>query len=325
MSKKINEAIFIELPNVLKRLIGGQKINTKYEANTLEVSERTFRDNFFKIIKPILGKDLNFDRSTNSWYLIKDAHINSTLVTPEEMVHIRKLEMLSEKYHKNFPKLKDIFTKYREMSSDAIYKKYAHEILDEKGLAKYKIIQQSILDNSVVFCTYKNKARIIHPLKIINLNGSWYVGVYEILENSPKEYKNFILTSIENIIVDSNRFKAYGKTIDRRLDSAVNAFFSIDKKEVQIVLEMDSRFIAYFRRKKISPNQKITRSTGDYWFLKLTVTDIHEILPTVQQFLPHIKVIEPKELQDEVIKNVQNYCLESSGNISCPKCHTNPV
>jgi predicted DNA-binding transcriptional regulator YafY len=41
--------------------------------------------------------------------------------------------------------------------------------------------------------------------------------------------------------------------------------------------------------------------------MEIYITDHMEIIPTIQRFLPYIKVIEPEDLREEVMKNVREY------------------
>ncbi|WP_333804912.1 WYL domain-containing protein [Sulfurospirillum sp.] len=299
------------LPKIIDKLLQEKSVNITTEAKKYNISERTLRDNFFKIVKPIFGNELKFTRKDNNWKLIKDHHINATFITSKELVYIQKLEILSKKYHAIFPEIKDIFDKYKDMSTDIIYKKQPHERLNKKGLIKYKKIEEAILNNTVVNCTYEGNIRKIQPLKIISLDGFWYVGVFKINENKSQEYRNYILTKIEDIESTAEQGEPVTKALNRKLETAINAFFKPTNNDIEIKLEMHSKYIEFFKRKTLSPTQKVYPSASDYWYLEITVTNLYEIIPTIQQFFPHIKVIEPQELQDEIVKNITSYLKES--------------
>ena len=44
-----------------------------------------------------------------------------------------------------------------------------------------------------------------------------------------------------------------------------------------------------------------------YTKLSITITDEMEIIPTIQQFLPYIKVLEPESLDKLIRQNLKNY------------------
>jgi predicted DNA-binding transcriptional regulator YafY len=49
------------------------------------------------------------------------------------------------------------------------------------------------------------------------------------------------------------------------------------------------------------------KEDDDYDRLTITITDEREIIPTIQQYLPFIKVLSPETLSKTIEKNIQNY------------------
>ena len=45
--------------------------------------------------------------------------------------------------------------------------------------------------------------------------------------------------------------------------------------------------------------------------LYLTINDDMELIPLIQRWIPHIKVLEPQSLKDRILKNIKDYqaCL----------------
>ena len=69
----------------------------------------------------------------------------------------------------------------------------------------------------------------------------------------------------------------------------------------------------YFERKPL-PNQQILCLNEDGSIeIEVQVTHIMEIKPLVFYYLPHIKVIEPSSLADDILAEMERYIKEIRG------------
>ncbi len=75
---------------------------------------------------------------------------------------------------------------------------------------------------------------------------------------------------------------------------------------VQLLIQKEvSRF---FIRKPLSNTQRVIKQYDDNSMeIEVIITDMMEIIPTIQKYMPYIQVIEPLELKNEVIKNINKY------------------
>ena len=88
--------------------------------------------------------------------------------------------------------------------------------------------------------------------------------------------------------------------------STDSLFFSNHISE--IVLQVDACVAGYFQRRNLLPNQELIRrlDSGD---LLLACKNVHprEVVPIVQYWLPHIRVISPIEVQGEMEEVLRGY------------------
>lgn len=65
-------------------------------------------------------------------------------------------------------------------------------------------------------------------------------------------------------------------------------------------------------RKPLSSTQRVLKKyeNGDIE-IEVIVTDFMEIIPTIQRYIPYVKVIEPKELRIKINENLQKYIKEN--------------
>ena len=64
----------------------------------------------------------------------------------------------------------------------------------------------------------------------------------------------------------------------------------------------------YFLRKPLNQTQRVLKQYDDKSIdFEIVVTNLMEIIPTIQRYIPFIGVIEPQELKDKVKENIDFY------------------
>ena len=81
-----------------------------------------------------------------------------------------------------------------------------------------------------------------------------------------------------------------------------------NKKEYAVQLYVNKEISHLFKRKKISPSQRIIKNYEDDSIdIELFITNDMEIIPTIQKFIPYIKIIGPISLEKKCMENIENY------------------
>lgn len=149
----------------------------------------------------------------------------------------------------------------------------------------------------------QNTERMIMPLKIIYDSGFWYLFA---MQESDKGYRTFCLDNIVSVSVTDKIFRVKSE-LKKILSQSVNVWFS-DKKTKKVELMVDKEVADYFENKVYFPMQRIRLKHGDgSLIIEARVSEFMEIIPTIFQWIPHIKVISPGELKDRVLAAVREY------------------
>ena len=83
-------------------------------------------------------------------------------------------------------------------------------------------------------------------------------------------------------------------------------WLSDDKKEV--VLKVSKDVAVYFKRRKLVANQVIEKELEDGGLIISTsVGHSNQILPIVRYWIPHLTIISPEGLQDEMEAELKQY------------------
>ena len=141
----------------------------------------------------------------------------------------------------------------------------------------------------------------VKPIKIIFAEGNWYLATIT------KDTKNngFKFLRI-NFITD---FKVHSNTFQRDLEAEEfiknfqSLFQNYKEPKYEVKLLVDKEVARYFKVKKHLKSQKLIEITDNKdLILSFEINNSMEIAPLIKKWIPHIKVISPKSL-DEFIKN----------------------
>ena len=199
---------------------------------------------------------------------------------------------------------KTLFKRFRKRASLRIFKKIKMEKFNDEEEISLAIIKNAIDNRMILLLDYHSKSRKVYPLKIVQLEGYWYLFLWD---NKDDIMKTFYFKDIKNIKLEGGQY-AYPKTnIIDRLDEAINAFFK-DKDSFPIELQVHKKVSIYFKRLPLSKSQRFFPCQHkDYEKMTLDVTSEMEIIPTIQRYLPYIKVLSPTSLSDVIEKNLKDY------------------
>jgi predicted DNA-binding transcriptional regulator YafY len=187
----------------------------------------------------------------------------------------------------------------------------AHQIYSAKGYSfedasqfkeLFKVLGKAIQEQRQIGFLYKGESRLVQPYRLIHHHGSWYLAAvrkdqlrtYRIshiqLMHATHEYPQFIPDQdIVKVVEDDD-----------------SIWFGQDKQE--IILSIDSQVAFYFKQRSILPEQQIVRELGDGGLLVSSkINHDMQLLPLIRFWIPHLKIVNPERLQDEMEKGLKEY------------------
>jgi len=294
------------LSHILALLSSGAKLSTPELADTLNLTKRIIQLDFKEYLIPLFEDGMIYYDYSLKCYCAKTNFLVGTLLSSDELAVIALLKAKSkDKFSDDgFATQTDaLFQKFEESLSNIFYQ----ETLVEKiGDFKTEIIRikNAITHRREIACNYNNKQRSLYPLKILNLEGFWYLINYDVAYS---EIRRYHLNSISNITLLETEF-TFDESIIERFDNAINAFYEPHIEPFSIELFLDAKVAKYFKRKPISKTQRILKTYHDgSCDIELYITDFMEIIPTIQRYIPYVRVIRPDALAEIVYKNLTDY------------------
>jgi predicted DNA-binding transcriptional regulator YafY len=303
----------MNLTNRIKRLSAlivllskGYKLSTPGVAERFGVSIKVIQTDFRDYLIPLFNDNkISYDYSEKI-YKASNNFLTKTLFSSDELAVIAILKFKAKDKHTDedlFDKTDALFHRFEDELSNKIYQKSSVEKFDE---FKDEIIQirNAIETKNIIKCFYNEKHREIYPLKILNLEGYWYLIIYE---PTDEKIKTFHLNTIKEIEVLHSNFLFNDKKVEG-FDSAITAYFKPENDVILIQLYIHKKIARYFKRKPLSNKQRLVNEYEDGSIdLEIEITDYMEIIPTIQRYMPYISIIEPDVLKNKVKENIDNY------------------
>jgi len=169
---------------------------------------------------------------------------------------------------------------------------------------KTKNIEQAIKNKQYIEIESVNNKRTynLKPIKIAYFEGFWYLIC---LWHNNKVLK-YNINSIAKITLKDKYFEET-KDINKILKETTTIWFEM-KRDTKVKLSVDKNVFKYFKVKEYFPLQKITKENKDgSLILECKIAKEEEILPTIFHWLPYVKVIEPKWLDDKIREILKQY------------------
>ena len=290
---------------ILDLLNQGYNLSTPSLVERFNISKKIIQTDFKDFILPLLPNETIYYDYSSKTYKAKNNFLSKTLFNSKELAIIAVLKNKStDKYsdHDLKANVDELFFKFEKELSNQLYSKSSVEKID-KFHNELIQLENAIENKNIVKCFYNNKHREIYPLKILNLEGFWYLIVYEAIDN---KIKTFHLNTIKNVEVLLNEYSFDITKVDS-FNNAINAYHKLDSNIV-ITLYADKEVSRYFLRKPLNQTQRVLKQYDDKSIdLEIVVTNFMEIIPTIQRYIPHIGVIEPDEFKNKVKENVEIY------------------
>lgn len=156
----------------------------------------------------------------------------------------------------------------------------------------------------------------VQPYRLVHQRGVWYLAG---LHNG--KLKTFSLFALQSPRIEDTKFVP-NPALQEELDKA-SSVWQTGQGTQEVRIQVAAAVAAYFVRRELIAGQCIERREPD-GSLVLTVQAGHQrqVLPIVQQWLPHLRITQPIEWQAELEATMQAYLQKSS---EAPSKATPPV
>lgn len=142
------------------------------------------------------------------------------------------------------------------------------------------------------------------PYKLVNLRGVWYLAaVHE------GKLKPFDIQGIQTPCSLGKNFE-FDSAIMQRVEKASTVWFG--DANLTVIVRVAVEVAPYFKRRAIFPEQEILNEKTDGGLvLRAQAVDAKQILPLVRYWMPHVEILDPPELAEELRLSLVGYLNKS--------------
>jgi len=312
---KMERHAYIRLTKINDLIKSKRYPNCKFLAEEFEVNERTIlRD--IEALKDQLGAPVRYSKAKNGYYYEDDDFsLPDVKMTEGELISVfLGVEVLKKfkgtpfasKIEQAFQKIELLLPKTISLDLNEIENCYSFDIkqvkeFDQKSAGIFDALSKAIKEKQTVEMTYyaigkdKTTERAVDPYHLRH-SGSWYLVGYDHIH---KDLRTYAVDQIKEIKVQSLKFKVQEGFSPEKFFA--HSWGIIEGEELtKVVVKLDKSIARWFKSRMLHPSQKTNMNKDGSITLTFEVSGTDEIKRWILSQGANAKVIEPKELKDEI-------------------------
>ena len=154
----------------------------------------------------------------------------------------------------------------------------------------------------------KTELRTVSPIKLYTAKGKWYL----LAKDDGKEaLRIFDFLKIKAFKTLDNTRQSLTQTDIMQAHGRPSVWSSSESKPFEVRLIASAHAARYLKEVPLHPSQRLDmpHSDGTAEFV-YTITHPMELLPEIKNWIPHIHIIQPAWLRDELRKDVEDFLKE---------------
>lgn len=290
-----HDTLVYRLAHILSKLNQGQKLDPQALAEEFNVNRRTIQRDLNERFAY-----LSLEKVDGLYHLPPSALGKLSLRDIERFASLAGVRGLFPSLSDDF--LRDIFDN-RVQSALLVKGPQFEDLGDKKHL--FAQLEQAILQFHPVTYSYEKSDGAktytdIEPYKLVNHDGIWYLA-----GKDKGRLKSFTFTKINRLQVSVDTF-ASDPTVNATLMAEDDIW--LNEKKLEVVLQISAEVAGYFKRRKLVADQRIEEELVDgSLIISSRVAHVNQILPTVRQWIPNIRIVKPEYLQGEMEEELLRY------------------
>ena len=308
---------------ILENLVKNSKVSVKELALICGTTPRTIQ-NDFSDLRDYFGDKLN--KVDDCYFLLKREHFYDLFQHNHKTSKqfLKFLSIVDSNLYNQFKKEHTELIKGLKLDSSAVYQieNSPYEKLKSASLEILEEIEKAITDRIYLTITHHkpNEKECIFKecqvLKILYLEDNWYISV-NTLQNYHKKNPNScfrlmrisFITSVKESRVEPKIFHSDNiekLKAENSLHNLQTPFSKIQNTPYKVIVKVSAYASVYFQAKKYLKSQRVVKhfDDGSTW-VEFTITDDMEVMPLIQQWIPHLRVVEPLRIKEEIFEKMR--------------------
>ena len=285
-----NETLANRLIDILTRLNSGEKLTINMLAESYDAHPKTIRRDLVRL------ESCNLPIQKEGKYF----YLDSTYLGKLKLKDIQSFARISGIRHL-YPNLDVSFI--RELLDSRVYDAKGYFVEDASQFkALFEVFGEAICKHQQIGFLYKGEPRVVEPYKLVHHHGCWYLAA--VRKGVLRAYR---LSRIE-LSPHPHELLSFkpDSTILTQLEDEETIWFGQEKQEVILTVHADVAL--HFQQRQLLPEQQVIKKLDDGGLLLSSrITHHTQLLPLVRYWIPHLKIVSPEGLQDEMELRLKEY------------------
>ncbi|WP_286731059.1 helix-turn-helix transcriptional regulator [Acinetobacter sp. UBA1297] len=285
-----HETLANRLADILTRLNSGYRLEPNALAKEYETHPRTIKRDFDRF------EGCNIPLQKEGKYYFLDPKYLGQLTFKD----IRTFSQISG-IQSLYPRLDVSFL--RELLDSRVYGAKGYSVEDASQFKElFRLFSEAILKHQQIAFLYKKESRVVEPYKLLHHHGSWYLAAVR-----KGELRAYRLSRIE-LSPHTHELANYkpDPQILSQLEDEKSIWFGQEKLEVILTVHVD--VASHFQQRQLLPEQQVIKELDDgNLLLSSRITHVTQILPLVRYWIPHLKIVNPVGLQEQIEEELKKY------------------
>ena len=319
----------IRVLSIIKSLSKQEKVCVKKLAIDLDENIRNIQNDFKAVLNPYFGDKLN--KVGDCYFLLKGEQFYDLFQHNHKTSKqfLKFLSIVDSNLYNQFKKEHTELIKGLKLDSSAVYQieNSPYEHLKSESLEILEQLELAITNRTYITITHHklNEQEWVFKecqvLKILYLEDNWYIAV-NTLQNYHTQNPNScfrlmrisFITSVKESRVEPKTFHSDNiekLKAENSLPHLQTPFSKIHNTPYKVIVKVSAFASVYFKAKKYLKSQRVVKhfDDGSTW-IEFTITDDMEVMPLIQQWIPHLRVIEPLRIKEEIFEKMKNFMKE---------------
>ena len=285
-----NETLANRLIDILTRLNSGEKLTVNMLAKSYDAHPKTIRRDLVRL------ESCNLPIQKDGKYF----YLDPTYLGKLKLKDIQSFARISGIRHL-YPNLDVSFI--RELLDSRVYDAKGYFVEDASQFKTlFEVFGEAIRKHQQIGFLYKGEPRVVEPYKLVHHHGCWYLAA--VRKNILRAYR------LSRIELSPYPHELLGFKPDvailTQLEDEESIWFGQEKQE--IILTVHADVALHFQQRQLLPEQQVIKKLDDGGLLLSSrITHHTQLLPLVRYWIPHLKIVSPEGLQNEMESGMREY------------------
>lgn len=305
MAKPEYDKAMYRLTTIICRLNIGEALDVKELATEFGVTTRTVQKDLNERLShlPIERRE-----EDGRYRFMGDYRLRGTS-EPDAILVADLMTAMIRNVDAGYTKIADNFIKGRSFSTSCFLFHLNLEDISSCGDI-FRLLNQAVALRQQVGFSYRNnqgesKDYTVHPYRLANLKGFWYLLAYDLKIG---RLKSFYLKKITSPIIHPGNYKVDSAVMEELENFSDEIFSPWVCEDCQIVKLKIGGVARLYLERNLPAALKVESEDDDSLLASMTYFSDSEVLALVKQWLPDIVIVDNKALSDELKAELECYC-----------------